>query len=141
MTTGLKQLIVLASAVALAAPMASAHDAVDARPVMYGLDGPDFDGCGGWGRVKGLNPDGDNFLSVRAAPTTQSSRLDKLKQGHEIWFCDSAKNGEWVGIVYKGEGQDGFECATGPNLDKPRPYPGPCRSGWVHKRYVELLAG
>lgn len=126
---------------ALAVPSVSAHKPVDAQPVMYGLDGPDFDGCGGWGKVKGLNPNGDNFLAVRAAPTTQSSKLDELKEGQEIWFCDTAKNGQWVGVVYKGKGQDNFACETGPNLENPKAYPGPCKSGWVHSRYVELIAG
>ena len=136
-----KHLILAATAFALIASPIVAHPPIDAQPVKYGLDGPDFDGCGGWGRVTNLNPRGDNYLAVRAAPTTQSSKLDKLKQGHEVWFCDSAKGGEWVGIVYKGKGQGDFDCATGPNLEKAKIYPGPCRSGWVSRQYVVLLAG
>lgn len=137
----MKRFIVLAGCLGLIAPTASAHGPVDAAPVMYGLDGPDFDGCGGWGKVKGLDPEGDNFLAVRAAPTTQSSKLDELKQGDEVWFCDGSKDQQWVGIVYRGKGQKDFACETGPNLPEPKPYPGPCRSGWVHKDYVVLLAG
>lgn len=137
----MKRLIAAVCFFGLVAPVASAHKPVDGVPVMYGLDGPDFDGCGGWGRVSGLKPDGDNFLAVRAAPSTQSSKIDELPQGHEVWFCDGSDDQQWVGIVYRGKGQKGFECATGPNLEKPKAYPGPCRSGWVHKNYVTLLAG
>ena len=43
-----------------------------ARPVRYGLNGPELDGCTPYSEIRGLNPRGDNFVSVRAAPTTRA---------------------------------------------------------------------
>ncbi len=124
----------------MAAPVA-AHGPADAQPVMIGNDGPDMDACGGWGMVQGLNPDGDNFLAVRAAPTTQASKMDELHEGEEVWFCDNSEDQQWVGIVYGASREPGVDCEVGANLPRPVPYLGPCRSGWVSARYVILLAG
>lgn len=112
---------------------------VDARPVRIGLDGPDFDACGSYGQITGLKPDGDNYLSVRAAPTTQARELDRLGTGTGISLCDSA-NG-WIGIVYEGSGAGGGACGVGSPVPSERDYNGPCRSGWVSERFVEVIAG
>ncbi|KLE32926.1 hypothetical protein AAW01_02605 [Aurantiacibacter gangjinensis] len=123
----------------LVAPGVAAHDPADAQPVMIGLDGPNLDACGGYGEVDPLDPDGDNFLAVRAAPTTRSSIMDRIHTGQGLLFCDV--DGDWVGVVYRGEGQDDWDCGTNINLPEPREYHGPCRHGWVHGDYVTLLIG
>lgn len=133
--------IALVAIIAMAAPQALAHEPADAVPVMIGHDGPDFDACGGWGRVSGLDPEGDNFLAVRAAPTTQASKMDELHEGEEVWFCDGTADQDWVGIVYGASREPGVDCQVGANLPGPVEYVGPCRSGWVSARYVTLLAG
>ncbi len=104
-------------------------------PVMYGHD-PGLDACGGLGLVKGLKSRGDNFLSVRAGPNSGQRELDRLRNGRRVWMCD--ERGDWIGIVY-GTGEQ--ECKVGSPIARKMPYPGPCRSGWVHKNFVELLAG
>ena len=104
-------------------------------PVMYG-GAPGLDACGGLGRVRGLQRGGDNFLSVRAGPGTHHREIDRLRNGRSVWFCDGS--GDWIGIVYGAAGQ---ECNVGSPVARKMPYPGPCRSGWVHKTFVELMAG
>ena len=107
------------------------------RPVRIGLNGPDLDGCTPYSQVTGLNPRGDNFLSVRAGPSAGTRELDRLRPGQRVWICDEAPG--WVGIVYGPRG------STRCNVERPRPrvtaYRGPCRSGWVSSRYITPIAG
>jgi hypothetical protein len=107
------------------------------RPVRYGLNGPELDGCTPYSEITGLNPRGDNFVSVRAAPSVRATELDRLGPGRKVWICEEV--GGWAGIVY------GPRASTGCNVESPlprvRPYRGPCRSGWVSSRYVTPIAG
>jgi hypothetical protein len=120
---------------ALAATAAVAQPG--ARPVRYGLNGPELDGCTPYSEISGLNPRGDNFVSVRAAPTTVGRELDRLGPGRKVWICEEVSG--WAGIVY------GPRDSTGCNVESPLPrvraYRGPCRSGWVASRYVTPIAG
>jgi len=112
---------------------------VDRRPVRIGFDGPDLDACGAYGEITGLNPDGDNFLSVRTAPNAEAEETDRLTSGTGVSLCETETG--WIGIVYQGAGLTGGDCGTGSPVDDVREYDGPCRSGWVSQRYVELIAG
>ena len=125
--------------VATAAPPEEPTFGIDARPVRVGFDGPDFDACGSYGVITGLNPDGDNFLSVRAAPTSDAEELDRLTSGTGVSMCEQADG--WIGIVYEASGAEGTGCGTGSPVPDVRDYDGPCRSGWVSQRFVELIAG
>lgn len=120
-------------------PQAVAARTTPERAVMIGQDGPQFDACGGYGQVTGLNPAGDNYLSVRSLPQAGSAELDRIGPDTGVIMCE-AVNG-FHGIVYRGEGQDDLDCEAGANLDAPEPYSGPCRSGWVSERFVTLIAG
>ncbi|MHA7818348.1 MAG: hypothetical protein ACX930_01740 [Erythrobacter sp.] len=113
--------------------------AAEPRPVRIGLDGPDFDACGSFGVITGLNPDGDNFLSVRSAPSTDGEELDRITSDTGVSLCDSAPG--WIGIVYEGAGKEGFGCGVGSPVSSVRTYGGSCRSGWVSERFVEVIAG
>lgn len=121
------------------APATTASRTSPERAVMVGRDGPDFDACGGYGEVTGLNPNGDNYLSVRSLPRVDSDELDRLGPDTGVIMCESVRGFE--GIVYPGEGQDISDCATSSPGDGPRPYSGPCRSGWVSQTYITLIAG
>lgn len=107
--------------------------------VRIGTDGPDLDACGGFGQVTGLNPEGDNFLAVRSAPTTQAEEIDSLAQGAGVFMCDYAQG--WVGVVYTLSDSDETDCGAGSPVANVQDYSGPCRSGWVSEQYVELIAG
>ncbi len=109
-----------------------------ARPVMVGGEA-EFDACGGVHKVVGLKAKGDNFLSVRAAPSVRGRERDRLKMGRMVWSCDSTEEGEWIGVVY--ERIPGQECGVGTPIAKRRAYAGPCASGWVSGRFLELVAG
>lgn len=112
---------------------------IDRRPVRVGFDGPDFDACGSYGEVTGFDPEGDNYLSVRAAPDTSAEELDRITSGTGVSLCES-ENG-WHGIVYEGSGAQGTACETGSPVADVQNYSGPCRQGWVSSRFVEVIAG
>ena len=121
----------------LAAATASAAVA-QPRPVRIGMDGL-ADACTGVGRVVGLNPRGQNYLSVRAAPRTSAAERDRLRFGQNLHICDRSADGRWLGVVYTRNPRQNCNVAT--PVSSPRPYPGPCRSGWVSSRYVADIAG
>lgn len=96
----------------------------------------DLDACGGVGEVYRLNPDGDNFLAVRAGPGSAHRMTDKLHSKDLVFMCD--ERGAWIGVVY---GPDGVDCGVGTPIAKRQAYVGACASGWVHSRYIKLIAG
>lgn len=120
---------------ALAATAVSAQPG--SRPVRYGLNGPELDACTPYSEIRGLDRRGDNFVSVRGAPSTRARELDRLGPGRKVWICEEV-NG-WAGIVYGPRGST--DCAVESPIPRARSYRGPCRSGWVASRYVTPIAG
>jgi hypothetical protein len=104
-------------------------------PVDVGGD-PSQDACVTLGTVVGLDPRGDNFLSVRSGPNVQFRRLDRITTGQHVWICGS--NGNWYSIVYSRTEDD---CGVASPISERREYVGPCRRGWVHKKYIMPIAG
>ena len=109
------------------------------RPVQIGFDGPRFDACSGYGRVTNLNPSGDNYLSVRAAPSSDAEETDRLGPARGVSMCQQV--GNWIGIVYADEGEGTNRCGTGSPVPSVRTYEGPCNSGWVNENFLERVAG
>ncbi|MCW1402556.1 hypothetical protein OKA06_09525 [Novosphingobium sp. MW5] len=108
------------------------------RAVKVGGDA-DYDACGSVHKVVGLKKNGDNFLSVRASPSVKGRELDRLRMGRMVWSCDSTEEGDWIGVVY--ERRPGQDCGVGTPIAKRRAYSGPCASGWVSGRFLEIVAG
>lgn len=95
----------------------------------------DTDSCGS-GTVLGLDPHGDGFLAVKSGPGIDYDRIDKLYNGENVALC--AKVGPWFGIVYTKTRQD---CNVHTGWSVTAPYTGPCRSGWVHEKWIGNVAG
>jgi hypothetical protein len=105
-----------------------------------GLAGDDLDACLSVGQVTGLNPRGENFLAVRAEPKAGAREKDRLGPGRWLWLCD--EDGEWIGVVYSDDPhEEPGDCGVGSPVESVRPYDGECRYGWVHSRYVTVIAG
>ncbi|MCK0128368.1 hypothetical protein [Erythrobacter sp. F6033] len=109
------------------------------RPVQIGFDGPRFDACAGFGRVTNLNPRGDNYLSVRGAPSGSAEEIDRLGPGRGVSMCQQV--GNWIGVVYAPESETPVDCGVGSPVNSKRIYEGPCKSGWVSENFIELVAG
>ena len=86
--------------------------------------------------MTGLNAAGDNFLAVRSGPGSKFAMIDKINTGDPVYICD--QHGRWTGIVYTSGDQD---CGVSSPVARRQPYSGPCKSGWVHQKYIRLLAG
>ena len=125
----------------VAAPLKAVVEAgAVAQPVKYG--GNDVtDACAANSIVVGLNPNGDNFLAVKARPNLKSKRIDKLGPNAEVYPCDSTADGQWIGIVYDGDGKWTPRCGVTSPVARRQSYDGPCQSGWVSAKYLELVAG
>ena len=108
-------------------------------PIRVGTNGPDMDSCASYGEVSGLGTGGDDYLSVRDAPSNKVKERDRIGNGHKVHVC--AEENGWYGIVYDIEGDSGIDCGTDSPVDKPRNYTGPCAQGWVSKKFVTVTAG
>lgn len=115
---------------------ASVAGAGSGTPVQVGGE-DDLDACGGVGKVVGLNPAGDNFLAVRSGPGSRFRMIDKLHTDQLYFDCDS--QGDWVGIVYSRN--PNADCGVGTPIPRRQAYRGPCKSGWVFRKYTKLIAG
>lgn len=96
----------------------------------------DLDACLSLGVVTGLR---HSLLAVRAGPGPSFQQVDELGNGREVFLCDASADSEWHGIVYPAS--EGDECGVTSPVPTERPYPGPCRSGWVHRRWIKVIAG
>lgn len=104
-----------------------------AEPVYYG-GAEDYDACPVVGKVRGLDPNGDNFLAVRAGPGSGNRMLAKIHTGQIVYICD--ERGGWLGIVYGRR-----DCEVNFPIQMRSAYRGPCRSGWVSRKYIAEIAG
>jgi hypothetical protein len=125
--------------IAAVAVLAGAKPAPRDVPVRMG-GSPDMDACPSNAHVTGLNPRGDNFLSVRSRPAVTGRELDRLPGDYAVWACDETHDGEWTGIVYSRRGQH-VDCGVGTPMARRQAYAGPCATGWVASRYLTIVAG
>ncbi len=107
-------------------------------PIVIHLDG-DTDSCQSTGEVAHLDPKGDNFLSVQSGPGGKPYvEIDRLPPKKEVYVCEN--RGGWYGVVYGAKG--GEDCKTDLSAKQiSRIYTGPCRSGWVAIKYINIIAG
>jgi hypothetical protein len=93
------------------------------------------------GATANLDPRGDNFLAVRAAPSTRARTVFRLGPRHPVYVCEEAAGGQWLGIVFTDMPRSRLDCRVGSPVPRPQAYRGPCRSGWVAARYINIIAG
>jgi hypothetical protein len=111
------------------------------------LDGKKIAPGGATAEIVGLRKGGDGFVSVRSAPSTKAAEIGRLGQGARIIL---ALNEDWdaasfVGVIYVPDGTADTPLMEVCRLPEAPPYfdgtyTGPCRSGWVAKRFVRVLA-
>ena len=80
-------------------------------------------------------------LAVRSGPGTRFRVLDRLPRGQHVYSCAVDPAGsDWVGVVYA-PGKDSPDCGVSTPVAPRRTYDGPCKSGWVHTRWLSVIAG
>ncbi len=101
-------------------------------------------------QIVGLRKDGDGFVSVRAAPTAKAKERDRLTRNRYVLVLIGNKHAEklgFVGIIYPDHNKDvdlEKECEIENPIDPAKTskqiYEGPCKKGWIAKRFVKILA-
>ena len=106
------------------------------RPVI--LKAKPFDACMSTGVVTGLNPNGDNYLSVLGGPSGEYREKDRLGTDDEVWICGQV--GRWLAIIYP-RNTDFSNCGVNVAVRRNQRYSGPCEQGWVHESYIKIISG
>ncbi len=75
-------------------------------------------------------------LRVRAGPARRFRQLEALREGERVYTCDG--RGEWLGVVFS---RPGASCGSRENVGLDITLTPSCRSGWVHRRWIEILTG
>jgi len=76
------------------------------------------------------------FLTVRSGPSIKSSKIDQLPEGHVVYICDEQE--QWFKIFYSGpKGTCGTASPNGMDARDVRA----CSSGWVDRKWVNVLSG
>jgi len=113
------------------------------RAVRIGTRGAGETACQAVAVVANLPGTGgvNDFLAVREAPTTRGTQVDKLGTGHPVVVCDQNSNGRWIGVVYQNDGMPPRgRCGVVDPVASTRDYSGPCQSGWVYSKYLDVVA-
>jgi hypothetical protein len=105
-------------------------------PVVVGGN-PEVNACDATGIVRGLDPAGDGFLSVRLGPSKTYAETDRLYEGDVVFIC--SLHGDWYAVVYPADGR--VDCGVSTPLPEPVTYSGRCQAGWVHRAWIVGLAG
>ena len=75
-------------------------------------------------------------LSVRSGPGAKFPQTDQLVGGTVVYICD--EQGDWLKISYGGENTPcGSVLSNGLDIQKAHE----CSSGWVNRRYINVLSG
>ncbi len=127
-----KRILQFVFAVSIVAGFSASAQAQELEVTIIEFAADDLDTCS-LGKVAGLKSSGDGFLAVRTGPGTNYKKLDEIKNGEPLWLFE--EKGDWVGVVYKNEF---LSCGA---IDKDRPVPHSGKKGWVHKNWVEFVAG
>ncbi len=97
--------------------------------------------------VSGLKGGKGSFLSVRTGPDAGLREIERLTEGR-MMIPIAQDNPEWFGVVYAPAGLETVESiaaacrideAAAATLPEQSVYRGPCKSGWVNRRWVKLL--
>ena len=103
------------------------------QPVRVGVHGEaELDACLGVGEITAR-------VDARLAPHASALATTSLLAGQTVHLCGSSEDGEWESVVVFASG--GPDCGVSQPVSAPQVYAGPCRSGWVPRNHIRVLAG
>ncbi len=97
--------------------------------------------------VSGLKGGKGSFLSLRAGPAPSLKEIARLDQG-QLMIPIMQGDPEWLGVIVAPPGAREPEAiaaacrldeASAAALPEQSPYRGPCRSGWVARRWAKMV--
>ncbi len=100
----------------------------------------EIDACPSLLQVSGLNPRGDGFLALRSGPGASYPIVAKLPEGAPLLLCGHSDQAPWVPVIWP-DTDDVSRCGVSSPQTQNAHYQGPCRAGWVHRRWLRLVAG
>ena len=83
--------------------------------------------------VRGLEND---RLNVRSGPGEHYQRTETLHDGDRVYVCN--EGGEWLGVVF---GRPGSPCGNDEPVGLEVSLTRPCASGWVYRRWIDIITG
>ena len=102
----------------------------------------DMDACS-LGSIRSGASGPGGWVPVRSGPGERFATIDSIDVAQRFSSCDS--DGQWVGIIYRKEGDSPDEKGDCGGMNSPVPdkraYNGPCRSGWIPDAVHEIVAG
>ncbi len=75
----------------------------------------------------------NGFAIVRSGAGIRFRKVDRLRPGMGVYICD--ERGDWLKVFYSGP--CGPTAQGGLSVRKTRG----CRSGWVEKRWIDVISG
>ncbi len=75
-------------------------------------------------------------LKIHANPRVHSAELGSLPNGTNVYVCDETET--WLQIFYSAAGKP---CKSGTPDGLPEPQRRDCRSGWVQKKWINVISG
>jgi hypothetical protein len=77
-----------------------------------------------------------DYAAVRSGPGAQFRKTDRLLSGREVYVCD--EHGEWLKVFYSGPNRPcGPTFSNGLDVQKTKG----CRSGWIEKKWIDVISG
>jgi hypothetical protein len=73
------------------------------------------------------------LAAVRSGPSARHRTLARLGNGANVFAC--VRRGDWFGIVFAPQNRP-IDCGVLQPRRVNGLYSGPCRSGWIHERYL-----
>lgn len=86
--------------VSVAKPRPAQPQAEPEQQATKSVPKPAPDSCSLFGKVRGLDVNGDNFLSVRTGPGTSYEEVDRIYSGNGVSIC--SQQGKWLRVKYAG---------------------------------------
>lgn len=116
-----------------------------AQPVRIGETGANFAAC----VIRGVVT-AQAALPVRTAPFAEAAAAGEATPGQHVYVCTRSIDQRWLGVVVPpapaadaplaNEVAPIAECGLDARVESPRPYSGPCLSGWVASAMIRLTA-
>ena len=76
-----------------------------------------------------------SHLSVRSGAGLRFAKVGSLSEGTFVYICD--EHGDWFEVFYGSDTPCGSEIADGIRRNKTSG----CKSGWVNRKWIDVLSG
>jgi hypothetical protein len=83
-----------------------------------------------------IQPKKDDYIAVRSGAGTKYRKIGRLHPGRVVYICDEDR--DWFKVFY---GDPGSPCGSVSNNGLDVQGTKGCRSGWVGKKWIDVVSG